>query len=379
MFSRKDLKELAARKGDPRSPVLSVFLNVDQSVSSNLNRGFEAALKNMIRDLFEGIEGSEQEKEFSTDAERVGRFINNYQPRARSLAIFCDASEDFLWSRDVNAPLKNEIHWHEKPYIRPLLEARDEFERYAVLLADKAQARLFTVFLGEIQEHQEAFAEAQVKHIKAPGSDHSRSQMQVQRKADVHVLWHLKNAAELLGRLDDQKRFERLVLAGPVEATSQLQKILPDHLKRRLIGTVSLALDAAPQQVLSETLKLGLESERSGEEELVSDLLTGAAKKERAVVGMADTMKMLQEGRVWQLVFAEGVSISGAECSQCELLFADSQDHCPYCSREVRPVKDLVGHMVRHTIDRGGSAENVRGKAADVLKGKGGVGAFLRF
>ncbi len=37
--------------------------------------------------------------------------------------------------------------------------------------------------------------------------------MQVQRKADGHVRHHLKNVAELLGRVAEYHQFERLVLA----------------------------------------------------------------------------------------------------------------------------------------------------------------------
>ncbi len=61
--------------------------------------------------------------------------------------------------------------WEDTPYIAPLLEILDEYERYGVVLADKEQARLFTVFIGEIAEHYDAFAPAPVKHFKTTGTD----------------------------------------------------------------------------------------------------------------------------------------------------------------------------------------------------------------
>jgi hypothetical protein len=51
------------------------------------------------------------------------------------------------------------------------MAAMDEFERYGVILTDRAQSRLFTVFMGEIEEHHEAFAEDEVRHSKTTGKD----------------------------------------------------------------------------------------------------------------------------------------------------------------------------------------------------------------
>ncbi len=158
-------------------------------------------------------------------------------------------------------------------YIRPLLEATDKYERFGVVLTDKTQARFFVVFLGEIEEEFEAFAPAEVKHVKTTGTDHIWSQKRIQRKAEVHARWHLKQVAEELDRLVDYHALDRLILAGPMEATTELSRLLPKRVRSRLAGTISLPIEASAHEVLQEALKIEQTIERSREIELIEDLL----------------------------------------------------------------------------------------------------------
>jgi hypothetical protein len=47
------------------------------------------------------------------------------------------------------------------PDLAPLLRLLDEHERYAVALVDKEKARLFSVFLGEIEVERQVEREAE--------------------------------------------------------------------------------------------------------------------------------------------------------------------------------------------------------------------------
>ena len=381
MIARRDLKELIEWERKPGSPVLSVYLDVDQSRAANLNRGFEAALKNELRFVQEQLllKGKKKREEFRKDTERVLNFISRYEPTQRGLVIFCDASRKFFWHRQVNVPVISRAYWSERPHVRPLLEAFDEFERYGVILTGKAQARVFTVFLREIEEHQEAFAEADVRHIKGAGSDHGRSQMNIQRKADEHARWHLKRVAELVEELSNKYAFDRLVLAGPAGVTSELYGLLSKRLRQRVVASRALPVDSKPHHVLMETLKIEEKVERAGERKLVRELITAAAKNERAAIGLESTITAAEEGRIWRFVYAEDFAPGGAECVKCEVLFPGTKRSCPYCRGKLRRVNDLVERLVKQVVSAGGKAEQVREAAAKKLTDAGGVGAFLRF
>ncbi len=378
MISTEDVRELIEHKAQTGSGVLSVYLNVDQSQAVNLNRGFEAALKNMLRGLEETLQNEDQKKSLSLACDQVLRAVTNYSPHGKSLVIFCDPKGVFR-QQELKIGVENSVRWSAKPYIRPLLEAFDEFKRYGIVLTDKGHSRLFTVFLDQIEEHVDALAVQDVKHIKSPGNDHIRSQMQVQRKADGHVKHHLKNVAELLGRVAEEHQFERLVLAGPVAATNELHGLLPTPLRRLLIGTIPLSMDANGAQIMDATRKLQHGAERADEEHIVGDLITAAAKNNQAVTGLDPTLKTLHEGRVWRIIYADGFTPQGGECTNCGYLFAGSVRNCAYCESEVQPVKDVVARAVSRVLNSGGRAEQVREKAAQRLHDAGGIGAFLRF
>jgi peptide chain release factor subunit 1 len=74
----------------------------------------------------------------------VQQFVKEYRDLKRGLAIFCDASDNLFWHRELNVRLRNGARWNETPYARPLLELLDEYERYCVVLTDRKQARFFT-------------------------------------------------------------------------------------------------------------------------------------------------------------------------------------------------------------------------------------------
>ncbi len=303
----------------------------------------------------------------------------DYKPPGQSVAIFCDDSENFCQVHDLNAPVRHQAWWEPAPHLRPLFEAIEEYERFGVILTDKAQARLFIVFLGEIEEWQEAFAAGEVKHIKAPAKDRLCSQLNMQRKAEMHVQWHLKHVAETMAHLAHLYEFDRLVLAGPVDATSELRRLLSKRLLSRVVGTLALPIQASAQQVLEETLKIEVEVERAAEIELVEELLTAAAKHEQATQGLQPTLRALREKRIWRLVYAEGFNPQGKECPNCSSLLIAEPKTCKYCRTHLKPLDDLIERMAERLIENGGKTEMVCDVAAERLKSAGGIGAFLRF
>lgn len=378
MIRRSDIEMLLARDPRPGSPVLSVYLDVDQTRPGNLNRGFEVALDAMLRSLDQQLKEAPSRREFQQDAARVRALVSGYVPSAQSLCVFCDESEQFLWWRELGIRLRNDVVWSGTPFLRPLLEALDEYERYGVILADRARARLFTVFLGEIEEHQDVFAAWDVHRVKSTGTDRWWSQQQFQRKADIHVLWHLKRVAQETDRLATEHAFDRLVLAGTNDVTAELRRLLPKRLRARVVAELPLPIEAAPADVLRALGPVLQRVERAHEQELVDSLIVSAGKNDRAVLGLDDTLAFVQEGRVWQLLHAEGFVVAGWECEHCAALFSRERDTCAYCNGALRRVPDLVARAVERAFEQGAVVEQVRGEAAAKLMAAGGIGGWVR-
>src|SRR5262245_8956428 len=373
MISRADVDRLRERTPTPGSPVLSVYLDVDQSRAVNRNRKFEAALKSRLRTVEPPHPGGEQDG-FRADAARVQRFVAQYEPHAKTLVVFADDSADLFWSGELRAALPPDVRWQPTPYLRPLIEALDAHERYGIVLVDKERARIFTVFLGEIEKEREAIAIAEVRHKKTSGTDHWRSQMHFQRQDDQHVRWHLRQVADLMLEIARVRAFDHIVVAGPSEAASELTRLLPRPLAERVAGTLRLPLDAPADEVLRQTLDLAGRAEQQDEARCVAQVLDGGA------VGVDAAVAALQAGRLLTLVYAEGFTVRGSECPRCHSLFAESVGTtCAYCGEGLLPIEDLVERALERARDAGASVEKVHGAAAARLRDAGGIGAILRF
>src|SRR5262245_51588770 len=74
MISRSDVDRLRERAPTRDSPVLSVYLDVDQSRAANRNREFESALRARLRVLEQPLDEPAR-AEFHADAAHVQRFV----------------------------------------------------------------------------------------------------------------------------------------------------------------------------------------------------------------------------------------------------------------------------------------------------------------
>jgi peptide chain release factor subunit 1 len=378
MISTADIEAIVERQPVPDSPVLSVYLDIDQSKASNLHRRFEAALKEMLQSIESQLDESRL-KSFAADAERARHYVARLEPRAKGLVLFCDESENFFWPREIMASVRNNARWSDTPYIAPLLVILDEYERYGVILVDKAHARLFTVFIGEIEEHYDALAPAPVRHVKTSGTDHILSESRFQHKTAMHVHWHLKQVAELLDKLVDQYGFDRLLLAGPVEATSELQHLLSKRARTRIAGRLSLPMRANEQEVLEAALRVEQQIEREMEKRAVEELIAGGDGHYPFTHGLEPTVRAACEERIWRLVYARGFSPGGGQCANCGMLFARSDGTCDYCGGAIKPVHDLLERVLERVREQDGRIEEVEGDASIRLRQIGYIGAILRF
>jgi peptide subunit release factor 1 (eRF1) len=373
MISPADVEGLRRRAPTPDQPVLSVYLDVDQTRAANLNGQYEVALDSCLRALEASLDHG-QRAAFGTAATHARRIVASYEPHAKTLVVVTDATGDVRWTGELQIALATDARWGARPHVRPLLEAFDEHERYGVILSDKERARLFTVFLGEIEEEGETVAEGEVRHKKSSGSDHLRSQMQFQRRDDLHVQQNLRDAAGVMDAIERAHAFDRLVLAGPVEATSALVKVLPRPLADRVVGTVRLPIDATAADVLERTSEIAARVERDAEDRLVQRALDDGA------CGLAPVLAALQEGRVMHLLYADGIAAPGTECTGCHVLAASNGTGvCEYCGSRLDPLDDVVERAIDRAQDAGARIEQVRGDPAARLQDVGGIGALLRY
>jgi peptide subunit release factor 1 (eRF1) len=374
-----ELHEMFSRPERSGRSLLSVYLDIDQSRPSNLNRGFETQLKNMIAAIRPSIHNEEELGKFNLAAHQISNFVSSYQPNARGLGLFFDESDGFFRDMEFDVPVQREARWDRVFYLQPLINALDEFQTYGVAMLDKRNLRLFTVFLGHIEEHvREGFGPDRVGHIKTAGSDHIASASRIQRRADEQVRLNLKHVVKMIDWLIESRHLTQLILAGKSDLTAELRNLLPKRLALRVIGDVDISIDTTVPDVLDTTRKIADAYQRHVEAQKVKDVVTTAAKTDKAVTGLGRTLKAVNSDRVWELIRSEGFAASGFECERCSALLLNGKESCQFCGGKVLRVRDVVERAVEQALRNGARVDVVRGEASISLDAVGGVAAFLR-
>jgi hypothetical protein len=220
----------------------------------------------------------------------------------------------------------------------------DEFPHFAVVLVDENNARLFTVGLGEIQEY---------------------------RRPRVGIV-------DAIRRMMRSEHLSQVILAGPPETTTELRSVIEKRLRSALIATTNIAFNTEPAEILRRTMPLGEQLQAKGESEIVRDLTVQPPEGSWTVTGLGATLDLLNQGRLWQLVYAEGLRGSAHECRQCAAIFGESHQHCEYCGSPLQAVGNLADLIYKHSTRRGTQVRKVGADAAAALSAAGSIGGFVK-
>lgn len=378
MISYDDIRELQQLPSGNDSYVLSLYVTINQADAANLNRGFETKVENVLRRIGESqADGENHRHRFDQECKRILTFLRNYVPKGKSLVMFSDSKNDLLWHRDLQIEVPNEGRWSQKPWLRPLLEVIEESDHFVVVLTDKQRARILSVDATGMEQQAEIISDVPNKHVTT-GTDHIWSQTQMERDHSKHVHWHVKRVAEELQAVVDRTKVSRVVIGGPVEATSAFINELPKRLEQMIIGTISVPLEANYERLVSEIRAVQEKTENEDESKLVDSMITAAMKGDRAVIGITDTLFAIQEQRVYRMIVARDYHMEGKECESCRVLLVDGEEKCSFCGGRLQPATDLINRASHRVLEQAGKVLQVTGAAADKLAGIG-VGAILRF
>jgi peptide chain release factor subunit 1 len=380
MLTLNDIHALAARPKRAENSVLTVYLDLDQSKQSNLNRGFQTQLRDMLSAFKVSITDENELKAFETASNRIQSFVAEHSIGARSLVAVFDVSDGFFWDQELKFPVPNRSRWGREVFVEPLAIAIDECERVGVVLLDRANLRVFTMCMGELQEHiRESFDKRKVRHTKTVGMNNLGAASHAQRKADEQVRLNLRHMVERIEHTITVPGVPRIILAGSREITAQFKALLPKRLAAQVIGTVVLDIDASAEAIVNATAFLAESFERQTEDALVTDLITLAAKTGRSVIGLAHTLHALNQGRVWQLIYTSSFRAPGCECAVCGALFSSGTTSCSFCGATVHPIENVVERAIDHAVAKKVRVEVIRADGAESeLINAGGIGALLR-
>jgi peptide subunit release factor 1 (eRF1) len=142
------------------------------------------------------------------------------------------------------------------------------------------------------------------------------------------------------------------------------------------MATFPMSMTASLPEVRTRALELGIQAETERERNLVENLITQAAKKNGAVIGLEDTLKAINDGRVQTLVIHDGFRKNAFRCKSTGLLTTRPEEFCDG-EADTETVYDVVEYVVNQVMRSGGDIEVVMSDPA--LEQAGSIGAFVRY
>jgi hypothetical protein len=156
MITQQDLEQLEAFDGRG-ARILSVYLDLDPD--RQVRRSCRVVFEDLVKDVGARLPEPARD-DLTREVGRVQEWLTS-EPHGKAVALFsCQARG--LWQVHLLAVhAEDHLAFELMPDLAPLLRLLDEHERYAVALVDKEKARLFSVFLGEIEVERQVEREAE--------------------------------------------------------------------------------------------------------------------------------------------------------------------------------------------------------------------------
>jgi peptide chain release factor subunit 1 len=354
---------------------LTLYLDIDQNKQSNRRRGYVVQGEALIKSLKAQQKRSDR---FDTACKQALSLVRSLKPKGKTALIVVHPESKLRELVQIELPFPISIHWRRGAFLRPIVEAMDEHERYGVVLTDNQRARVFTVVMGELTEHEDLFSETG-QRTRSLGADQMRSQKRHDQRHQEEMASHAKRVIDALHDLSLRQPYDRLIVGGTPKAAGQLVRLLPTRLRGKLVDTVSMRVGGSQKEVLNKILAVQMRMERDREKEIVEGVLAELHDRGKAVAGFAAVLDAVNQGRVWTLVYGKGYTNNAGECGSCDAYSPHAKGPCVYCGEDVHPLPQCVDRLSQSVIEMGGRVEVVDGDAKKKLDKPGGIAAMLRY
>lgn len=363
MFHTIDLRKLAEMTSNDRA-FLSIYISGPQSIQK---------IEKRLESLKKIVKGNHDEhRHMEENMKMVHQYLQNNPMEKGGLCIFCCWLLDYLEAIPLEAPVEDMVMVDSSPFIRPLAELQDEYENFAVVVADNKGARIHLVTSGTAETDEKIRGNVK-NHVRVGGW----SQQRYERRRDNQMHHYV---AEIINRLDEMNKkeeFRRIILVGSWETLKEIHKALPEHLAKQLVGEKPLDLGKSDDFINKEIFELFFQEERKSEKDLWEAIKARHLKGAPAAIGLEEVLEAASIGRIDKMIVSRGAKYQGVRCRDCEGIFPGNPQNCPKCGSDSLFEVDLVNEIVEMLAASGAETD-----FADPLKELveiGHVAALLRY
>ena len=356
------------------APVVSLYLNLapDQRGRDN----YEAFCRKAFADQLRAFkESATDHASLVRDFERITAYLStDVQPSANGLAIFSSAGAGkYFAAVQLGAPIDDHCLFISRvPHLYPLVRLIDQYPRYASVVLDTNQARVFVFGLGTIEKRE------QVKGVKTRRTSMGGwSQARYQRRAENFHLHHIKEVVETLDRVVRDDNIQHIIVLGDDVVVSSLKGALPAHLTEKVVDVGRVDRYGSEDDIVAETLDLLRQKDADTDREKVTELVGAWQGGGLGVVGPEATIRALQMGQVEELLIV-------ASADALKPVQQPTGDTPAPVSTETSAASTASDKQLQLSDDLVTRAQQTGARVRiiedpELLREHGGVGATLRF
>ena len=368
---QKNVKILAMME-ETEMPVVSCYLNTEQGCPS-----CQAFLSERTT-LLKRIISPEQRESFDRSLEHVERCIheNAYVHDVKGIVVFVRTVENpFFIGLRFCVPLPNRLIVDCVPNIYHLVEMKNTYDRYVVVLMTREKASILEVNLGSVTRQTWSEYPALPERV---GREWTKEQYQRHRRKQTEIT--IREKIKVLDRQVSAAGHNHLILAGDAHMVERLKANLPPHLRQKLVDTVFAKANDKQSDIVDATLSSFIEFREQQSHTYVEMLQQAMYTNGLGITGTRATLQCLRDARTDVLILAKGYAPGSAWLCKCcqEIQIGQSQPNaCPECSMKQFREIDVKEEMVR--LAQGSSCEVIVVQNNDFLVACGGVGCLTRY
>lgn len=296
---------LLADLPESEAPILSAYLDLCQSADALKSKFGHWAVA--ARSTIPAV----QRPLFDEARQDVIRQISREWPdEIRSVAIFSrQGGNPFHLVLPFSAAMDLHFDASSRPAIFPLVQLKDRFHRFVVVIATDDVSRIFEVTLGAVSE---AILTQRPEMGGRLGREWGREHFH-QRKRECDHKFH-RDQVTIITNLMARRGHNHLILAGNPRHVSGLREVLPKHIGARVVGELLKTPSGGDcSTVLEQAIDTFVEAERAESRDTVSRLHEQVRRGGLAVVGVDHSRAAILGGYAAELVISEELHKAGRE------------------------------------------------------------------
>jgi peptide subunit release factor 1 (eRF1) len=359
----------------PGQRVSSYYLDLDTQCFGSTKAAREALEKTLARERGQ-IERMEVDhavrQALLHDLEEVERVAPTAIGERHTRSVACFIASERREGRvfPLPWPARNRVFLEERFVLWPLQQILDQSDRYAIVLTDKDDGRLFLFFQERIEEVTTIKDEIPGR-IRYP--DRTR-EIEYRNKHVESYHEHFDRLGEAAFRLLQREPFDHLIIGGPREILPEFEGRLHRYLRDRIVARWEIDAQHTPTPQVEERARREEQRflENQARETWASIL---DQRPYRGALGPAEVFLALWGRRVQTLLTDPDAKRPGYRCKACGLLSLEP-GACIECGGEKEEVTDVYQEAVRDAIDQ---SAHVRYWKDPALTEVDSIAAYRRF